>query len=208
MQRGICTVDGCDRPHKARGWCNSHYGRFKRGTEVDVALEKRDRNKPSCCIEEGCDSPVKAKGLCKKHYQALLRYGFVKRPDRKKPTRVCCITGCEGIVYCQDRCHAHYMKLRVYRQHNLTEQDYSQLLAQQNGVCKICQSPETATNGRSTKVKDLAIDHDHKTGKVRGLLCSKCNRALGLFADNITRMKSAIKYLTPYESLGESNVPD
>ena len=208
MQRGICSVDGCDKPHKARGWCNSHYGRFKRGVEVGVSLRQRDRNKPSCCIEEGCDSPVKAKGLCHKHYQALLRYGFVKNPNRKKPTKSCCITECEGIVYCQDRCHAHYMKLRVYRQHNLTEENYNQLLAEQNGVCKICQSPETATSGRSTKVKDLAIDHDHKTGKVRGLLCSSCNRALGLFEDNPARLESALNYLAFHESLGESNGPD
>jgi hypothetical protein len=206
MQRGVCVVEGCGKPHKARGWCNSHYGRFKRGVEVNVELERRDRSKPERCIEEGCESPVKAKGLCQKHYQTLLRYGFIKRPNRKKSLRQCCITGCEGTVYSQDRCHAHYMKLRVYKEHGLTEADYSQLLEQQNGHCKICQKPETATSGRSTKVKDLAIDHDHKTGKVRGLLCSNCNRALGLFKDDLSNLQSALLYLS--SNLGESNVPD
>lgn len=195
MQKSVCSVDGCGEPHKARGWCNSHYGRFKRGVEVGVPLRERDRSKPDCCIQEGCDSPVKAKRLCHKHYQAFLRYGYVKYPNRKKQVKPCCVTGCEGVVYSQDRCHAHYMKLRVYQKHNLTEESYSQLLKEQNGVCKICQSQETATNGRSTKIKDLAIDHDHKTGKVRGLLCSRCNRGLGLFRDDVSVLKSAIDYL-------------
>jgi hypothetical protein len=92
------------------------------------------------------------------------------------------------------------MKLRVYQKHNLTEESYSQLFKEQNGVCKICQSPETVTNGRSTKVKDLAIDHDHKTNKVRGLLCSNCNRALGLLQDKSAIVKSAYEYLASHES--------
>jgi hypothetical protein len=47
---------------------------------------------------------------------------------------------------------------------------------------------------------DLAVDHCHTTGKIRGLLCSKCNPALGAFNDNIEILNSAIKYLKEYET--------
>ena len=54
---------------------------------------------------------------------------------------------------------------------------------------KICKAPETLQN------KNLAVDHCHKTGKVRGLLCSKCNKGLGLFKDSKELLTTAIEYL-------------
>lgn len=63
-------------------------------------------------------------------------------------------------------------------------QEYNQLLESQNGVCAICK--ETCPTGRN-----LAVDHSHKSGKVRGLLCVRCNQGLGHFMDSeelITRM--------------------
>lgn len=65
--------------------------------------------------------------------------------------------------------------------------DYIKLIEKQKNLCAICLLPE--------KTKSLAIDHDHKTMKVRGLLCQKCNRGIGLFSDNQTLLKRAIEYL-------------
>jgi len=66
----------------------------------------------------------------------------------------------------------------------------------QKNLCAICGLPET--DYQQYGVKNLAIDHNHRTKKVRGLLCSKCNRALGLLnVDNlgILNLQMAIKYL-------------
>jgi len=65
---------------------------------------------------------------------------------------------------------------------------YTELLKQQQGVCAVCAKPESSN-------KRLAVDHNHTTGAVRGLLCGACNRALGLLADSPTRVASALKYL-------------
>lgn len=73
--------------------------------------------------------------------------------------------------------------------------DYNIVLLLQNNVCKICNLPNTVIDKRNNTIKNLAVDHDHKTGKVRGLLCQKCNIGLGHFDDNADFLKNAIKYL-------------
>ena len=90
-------------------------------------------------------------------------------------------------------------KFKIYRfrslirkRYGITEDQYYQMLKEQNGVCCICKLPNS---GGFRPKQRLAIDHDHNTKFVRGLLCQKCNRGLGLFNDSIERLKSAIKYL-------------
>lgn len=78
---------------------------------------------------------------------------------------------------------------RVY---GISESDYEKILAAQDGGCRICGSVEL-----EKKKKVLSIDHDHKTGKVRGILCNKCNQGLGMFKDSSSLLTSAIDYLTP-----------
>lgn len=73
--------------------------------------------------------------------------------------------------------------------------EYNKMLKKQNNSCAICKS--TTTQDRRTN--NFPVDHCHKTGKVRGLLCNHCNRALGMFKDNIESLKSAISYLEKYK---------
>ena len=80
------------------------------------------------------------------------------------------------------------------KKYGLTIGDYNELFEQQNGVCSICGLPETKKSF-GKHVRRLSIDHCHKTGKVRGLLCNQCNVALGNFNDDIDVMSSAISYL-------------
>lgn len=77
----------------------------------------------------------------------------------------------------------------IRNQYGITLEDYNNMLEAQDYKCAICGN-EDEVEGRR-----LAIDHCHKTGKVRGLLCGKCNRGLGLFYDNFTLLQSAIEYL-------------
>lgn len=78
-------------------------------------------------------------------------------------------------------------KTKLKRDYNLTLEQYELMLKEQNGVCYLC-------NALPNK-KLLAVDHCHKTNKVRKLLCSSCNTALGLFKDNIDVLNKAINYL-------------
>lgn len=71
--------------------------------------------------------------------------------------------------------------------YGLSVAEYDALVRQQYGVCAIC------GNGRDHK--HLHVDHDHDTGNVRGLLCNRCNRAIGLFEDDPAILRKAIAYL-------------
>jgi hypothetical protein len=75
------------------------------------------------------------------------------------------------------------------KMYGITLDQYKEMVDKQNGVCAICGCTETR------KLKYLHIDHNHSTGKVRGLLCVNCNIGIGNFKENINFMKSAIKYL-------------
>lgn len=74
--------------------------------------------------------------------------------------------------------------------YNITIKDYQDILVKQNNTCAICRSDQPGY-----KRKYFCVDHDHLSGKIRGLLCYACNLGLGKFKDNIEHLKSAIKYL-------------
>jgi len=89
------------------------------------------------------------------------------------------------------------------RRFGITPEGYSDLFKSQNGTCAICKQPETAT--RLGKVKALAVDHCHRSGVVRGLLCADCNTGIGKLKENKNILLSAIQYLDKH-SEQSSNV--
>lgn len=83
------------------------------------------------------------------------------------------------------------------RRYGITSEQYDQMLKKQKGLCAICKNKENAKsyNKQSSAPQRLAIDHCHKTGLVRGLLCFSCNRGIGYLKDDIKLLSNAIKYL-------------
>lgn len=81
----------------------------------------------------------------------------------------------------QDYAKEHQTRLHLKKKFNLTEADYYAMLERQNGVCKICKEEESRIDGQSKRIKPLSVDHCHKTGKIRGLLCTKCNLGISYF---------------------------
>ena len=82
-----------------------------------------------------------------------------------------------------------YMKFR----YGVTLERYIELLKEQGGVCAICGKEETRVNQWGPC--RLSIDHDHNTDKVRGLLCQKCNAALGLLDEDAVLFAKCVSYL-------------
>jgi hypothetical protein len=91
-------------------------------------------------------------------------------------------------------CREHIKwKTFIVRTYGITAEDYYNMLADQNNKCAVCESEEV-NNSRISSGK-LFIDHCHTTGKVRGLLCSKCNHGIGLLNDDTALLQKAIEYL-------------
>lgn len=76
--------------------------------------------------------------------------------------------------------------------YGLTLEDYNKMFREQNGCCYICGIHQSELK------KPLGVDHNHKTGRVRKLLCNKCNTVLGLVNENINILKFSIEYLNEF----------
>lgn len=89
--------------------------------------------------------------------------------------------------YCKP-CHTdHQRSVKLEKKFNLTPEDYKTIDLFQSRVCAVC--------GRPPKTKRLSVDHNHASGLIRGLLCSFCNRVIGLFRDDIARFEKVLEYL-------------
>lgn len=84
----------------------------------------------------------------------------------------------------------------IERKYGLRPEEFDVYWTACRGKCFICEKQmkwPTSTQGQSLDV--VTVDHNHKTGKVRGLLCGRCNRTLGFFNDDIDLLQKAINYL-------------
>lgn len=89
---------------------------------------------------------------------------------------------------------ARTRKYRLKSAWGMTPEDFDRMMEAQGGCCAICKTTDPGSNRRF-----FAIDHDHKTGKLRALLCNMCNLGLGKFQDDIERLRAAILYLETHQ---------
>ena len=158
-----------------------------------------------CKVEKCHAEKIIAKGYCQYHYDRLRRYGdttirpkqldcqdcgntFQVRPTGSLPV-VCdsCATERHRVKQKADR-----RRKGLWEGYKMTLEEYQKMHDEQGGKCLICNQE---TKGRGKKKNQLAVDHCHETGKIRGLLCNYCNTGLGLFRDNISLLEKASNYL-------------
>lgn len=109
----------------------------------------------------------------------------------EEPASVCweCSRARGREYHSRDQVKGQRRERRFRERYGITGAAYEQMLADQGGLCAICQEPSN---------KPLHVDHDHATGVVRALLCFGCNALLGHCQEDIVRLRSAIKYLERY----------
>lgn len=95
----------------------------------------------------------------------------------------------------RDQYDQYQRRYRLKKEYGLTLEQYDAMKAAQGGKCAICDRTHSQLQPTKIQGDRLHVDHDHKTGKVRGLLCHHCNMVLGHLGDNIERMQTAIRYL-------------
>jgi hypothetical protein len=94
-----------------------------------------------------------------------------------------------------ERYRARLRKHSLKANFGMTPEDYDRILVAQNHVCAICHKPETKFDSRQGVVRRLSVDHDHATGRVRGLLCHHCNNGIGHLREDPKLLRAAIAYL-------------
>lgn len=144
-------------------------------------MRKRCRD---CKIEKDSAQFVKNKvckdgidTLCKECNRKRVKQWRKSNPDKRKLQRKR-----------EARCTKNKDLKRLY---GITIEQYEEMLEAQGHVCAICKNPEVFD-------RLLSVDHCHTTGKIRGLLCCRCNSGIGWLQDSIENLKQAIKYLTGY----------
>ena len=189
MQTKVCTK--CGEEKEISEFYKLKYGKY--GVEsVCILCKKSPRARKKHLIPEGfnfCTECNKEKPL----------EDFGKTPDGFRGVTSKCKL-CLKEKY-KDRRKIYRIKYKEIAKDKTLKRDfgisliqYNQMLEQQNGVCAICGQPEI--NKNRFGIIRLAVDHNHKTGKIRGLLCDKCNHFLGLAKENINILQNAINYLT------------
>ena len=95
----------------------------------------------------------------------------------------------------------------VKHKYGLSWEEYEHKFKEQSGTCAICKKAlQLFTFETGTKLETAHVDHSHVTGKVRGLLCSKCNSGLGLFKDNEVILRNAAEYLEKHSEMQDFKV--
>lgn len=144
--------------------------------------------------------------LCRKCGITKALSEFVKNKDRYQYLCKACKRNKENKRYGREEVKQKYQaywvraklshKDRFFkRTYGISLEDYQNLLKQQNNACAICERQESVLDKRTKEPRRLAVDHDHETGTIRGLLCMSCNVGLGKFGDNQETLRKALNYL-------------
>ena len=109
--------------------------------------------------------------------------------------------------YCCDFCKDYATTDAYYKRvYGITLEEVLDIAEKQGFICAICYKENFAMKDCHSGV--LVVDHDHITGKVRGLLCHNCNRALGLLGDNVDILLSSISYLERVTTIPKGSTPE
>lgn len=107
----VCSVEGCGNPHSARGWCHTHYGRWRRHGDPLAAVNPVRYAPSDKCRVEGCPTRARSLGWCPMHYMRWRRNGD---PLALQEIGVCSIDGCDSQLCGRGWCRLHYQRWAKY----------------------------------------------------------------------------------------------
>jgi len=135
--------------------------------------------------------------MCSLHYSRVAKYGDPMATGRwlKEHADHCAVAGCNRPYNRLGFCRAHADRLLAHGSATLADE----VIAEQDGLCAICRRP---ARGRGHEAR-LHLDHDHRTGALRGALCGHCNKGIGHFYDDPELLRAAATYLVEHQSTAE-----
>lgn len=178
----ICSKDIVKNPHES-------YKQYNKRVTCSIACQAKLRVGIPLKeeIKEKLRVALKGRIISPENLEKLMKSvrGRKQTEEHKKNAVVA-----RGFTFTPKEKRAEYRYFyEILRKYKMTKQQYEDLLSAQKNVCEICKK----TNKENRR---LAVDHCHKNGNVRGLLCRECNTALGLVNDDIETLQAMINYLS------------
>lgn len=221
-----CSVHNCAKPSVSKGFCDTHRKRIARHGSAENtrpadwgSREKHPAYNAWCNLRRYHNSSIPDQW--REDFWAFANdvppkpagRASVQRPDPSQPwcrenfywrqPQVALEKLADRAAYMREysrkarKANPDYNKsMQLRRNYGITIADYNRMLDAQNGCCDVC--GKTETTEIAGKILSLAVDHDHDTGVVRGLLCSNCNTAIGLLGDNPAMLDAAKAYLAKH----------
>lgn len=220
--RAICSVDGCEeRDDGALGMCRVHYMRHRHHGHTGLVREGGKRSHPLYSLW----FDRKTHGYLADEWLDFRRFVSDISPVPEEHSFLVRLDG--GLPYGPDNFkwqphlkrrsgeskkdwHARKWAARVAanpsmnrtrdlkRRFGLSVEDYEALQAAQDGRCAICRGVETSVDPKTGTLKGLAVDHCHRTNRVRGLLCFRCNTTIGRVGEDIALVDAIREYLVTH----------
>ncbi|GAA3729966.1 hypothetical protein GCM10022239_03230 [Leifsonia bigeumensis] len=180
MSEGSCSEPNCGAPAKVRGFCSSYYGRKYRRGEIELLPKDPSHHRLTSVDREAKTAICSVCGPTRIRVRTVRGCQCISLHRAEAAKR----TGRKGSPLSREQSREYRLKAKF----GITIEEYERMLAMQDGRCRICGT-------LPAEKRRLAVDHDHATGEIRGLLCSHCNTALGFMGDDVTRLSAAIGYL-------------
>jgi Recombination endonuclease VII len=198
INSGKCSIENCPNKSFSKNLCQYHYGKAQHPLKSMWALLRSGY--PKQYPTEWNDFSIFISQVGEKPYEK----SQLRRIDPSKHYSISNVYWTTPVFtqngnYTNEEARNLEREWRYRKYFGITLSDFNQMLKNQNGVCAICSNPETKKSSKSDRIRELNVDHDHKTGKTRGLLCSECNSGLGRFKDSIEILGKAINYLKKHQ---------
>ena len=217
----VCSVDGCEKSVKGKGLCPSHYQLYLRYGKPEKLVAKRitkhplyiiwwQRKKDGNLCEEWKDfsvfvdavgeRPAKNFALVRLHDEPYGPNNFEWREhlQRKEGESIKAFNARQWAS--QRKAKPLSERARHYpRNFGITLEQYEDMVKAQNNLCAICEKPELQIDHRTGNIRRLAVDHNHKTKKVRDLLCRRCNQTIGHFEEDLNLLEAMKNYLIKHK---------
>lgn len=189
MAQRICSVESCERPALARGWCKRHYRVWNElghdpHTWVPQITPQVFTDTHKLCPDCGETKPLECFTP-----NAKTRSGRVTNCHPCQSKRMTEWNRTKRTPEQFERARLRHRRKNLRESYGITLEDYDALLKDQAGRC-IC-----GTTKPGPRVRHFHVDHDHSDGSIRGLLCQDCNMAIGILSDDPERLELLAAYL-------------
>lgn len=194
---GLCSEPDCEKPAFAKSLCKRHYDLARHPLKVPWTLLRSRNpgqfpaswNRFDAFLSEVGERPTARHQL--------------RRIDASRPYAADNFKWLAPILsadcYTPEDRKKYEREWRLQRKFGISGADYDRMFAEQNGSCAICRKPERQVHRKTGKLRDLAVDHDHTTLAVRGLVCTDHNMMIGLASDDPDLLEAAAAYLRRHQ---------